>query len=421
MGVLKDLYQQIGEELGNSQAFSGAEASFAKQLRRETIRHYVCKELFNLERMLLLNPQQKDALFLSHEEDEDAPFDELELIVKNNVNAKRHVGTVKKCIIDLDEISTADTPEETKALHADELSQKVLNMLHVQMAQVLLLAGEDDNGQASWFVKQPRSFVHAALTASDRRADAFDDVCFDRDLTTLDLDCHEYLRKPQVNARWAAIRAEDDLFNRDALRLLRDIRAWETSMRGATDKERTALEHKKRRAEEALAKATTARNSAIRDAYRTGDVSEYYYRQRAEQLDKRDYSRVPEMFEVDALKNREQYLKSHDLQDLSKEEADAICALSLKRAQKEKDVYLTKVYLTKKGLSHSQRYLISEMAINKEIFYRGLAAGNGLFREEEEDDVCRISVDIDDPGEDYIGMTMRQVPTAEELARSRKK
>ncbi|MBR4800630.1 MAG: hypothetical protein IK048_03050, partial [Clostridia bacterium] len=71
MGALKDLYQKISEELGNSQEVSAAsEATFTEKLRRDTIRHFVTKALFDLERTLLLNPQQKGALFLSHEDDE---------------------------------------------------------------------------------------------------------------------------------------------------------------------------------------------------------------------------------------------------------------------------------------------------------------------------------------------------------------
>lgn len=423
MGALKDLYQKISEELGNSQEVSAAsEATFTEKLRRDTIRHFVTKALFDLERTLLLNPQQKGALFLSHEDDEEAPFDELEVIVRNNVSVSNHIGTIKDCIIDLDEISTTEDEEETKELHRDELSGKVLNMLHKQMAQIILLTGEDFNEQADLFVKQPKEFIRSVLLGSDRKEDAFDDVRFEKDLSTVDLDCREYLRKSHTNPKWSSIRSEDELFNKDASKLMRDIRAWEASMRSATGEEYENLKRKKERAERVIAKATNARNSAIRDAFRTGDISEYYYRQRSEQLDKRDYSRVPEMFEVDELKDRDQYLKSHDLQDLSKAEGDAICALALTRAEREKELYLKKEFLTKRGLCNSRRYLISEMAINKNIFYRGLATGNKLYKEpEEEDEVRQISIDLDEPGEDYIGMTMRQVPTAEELERRLKK
>ncbi|MBR1747806.1 MAG: hypothetical protein IJ735_06330 [Clostridia bacterium] len=423
MGALKDLYQKIREEVGTSQLLSAAsDAPFTEKLRRDTIRHLVTKALFDLELTLLLNPQQKDALFLSHEEDEDAPFDELEVIVRNNVRVNNHIGKIKECVLDLDEISTTEDAEETKELHRDELSGKVLNMLHRQMAQVLLMTGEDANGQAEWLMKQPKEFIRGVLLGADRQEDAFDDVRFEQDLATADLDCREYLRKSHTNPKWNAIRAEDEIFNRDALKLLKDIRAWETNMRTATGNTLEELKRKKERAENVIAKATNARNSALRDAFRTGDISEYYYRQRSEQLDRRDYSRVPEMFEVDELKDREKYLKSHDLQDLSKSEAEAICALACKRAERERDIYLKKEFLTKRGLCHSRRYLIPEMAINKDIFYRGLAAGNGFCKEEEEEDeVSRISVDLDEPAEDYIGMTMRQVPTAEELARKLKK
>lgn len=423
MGALKDLYQKIREEVGTSQLLSVAsEAPFTEKLRRDTIRHLVAKALFDLEITLLLNPQQKDALFLSHEEDEDAPFDELEVIVRNNVRVNNHIGKIKECVLDLDEISTTEDAEETKELHRDELSGKVLNMLHRQMAQVLLMTGEDANGQAEWLMKQPKEFIRGVLLGADRQEDAFDDVRFEQDLATADLDCREYLRKSHTNPKWNAIRAEDEIFNRDALKLLKDIRAWETNMRTATGNTLEELKRKKERAENVIAKATNARNSALRDAFRTGDISEYYYRQRSEQLDRRDYSRVPEMFEVDELKDREKYLKSHDLQDLSKSEAEAICELACKRAEREREIYLKKEFLTKRGLCHSRRYLIPEMAINKDIFYRGLAAGNGFCKEEEEEDeVSRISVDLDEPAEDYIGMTMRQVPTAEELARKLKK
>lgn len=423
MGALKDLYQKIREDLGESQVVSAASgAPFTEKLRRDTIRHYVTKTLFDLERKLLLNPQQEGALFLSHEEDEEAPFDELEVIVRNNVNVHQHIGKIKECILDLDEISTTEDAEETRELHCDELSVRVLNMLHRQTAQVLLLNGEDTAGQAEWFVKQPKEFVRGVLIASDREEDAFEDARFEQDLATADLDCREYLRKSHTNPRWNTIRVEDEVFNKDAMKLLKDIRIWETKMRHTAGKECEELKRKKERAENVLAKATNARNGAIRDAFRTGDISEYYYRQRTEQLEKRDYSRVPEMFEMDELKNREQYLRSHDLQDLSKEEADAICAIALKRAEREKEIHLKKEFLTKRGLCHSRRYLISEMVINKNIFYRGLTTGNVSYKEEEkEDEVRRISVDFDEPGEDYIGMTMLQVPTAEELQRRLKK
>ena len=423
MGALKDLYQKISEELGNSQEVSAmSEASFAENLRRDTIRHFVTKALFDLERMLLLNPQQKGALFLSHEDDEDAPFDELELIVRNNVSVNNHIGTIKECILDLDEISTTEDEEETKELHRDELSGKVLNMLHKQMAQIILLTDEDFNEQADLFVKQPKEFIRSVLLGSDRKEDAFDDVRFEKDLSTVDLDCREYLRKSHTNPKWNSIRSEDELFNKDASKLLRDIRTWEVSMRSATGEEFENLKRKKERAENVLSKATYTRNSAIQDAFRTGDISEYYYKQRSEQLTKRDYSHVPEMFEVDALKDREQYLRRHDLQDLSKEEGAAICALAQKRAERERGLFFRKEFITKRGLCYSPRYLISEMAINKDIFYRGLASGSGLYKEPEENDaVEQISVDLDEPGEDYIGMTMRQVPTAEELERRLKK
>ena len=423
MSVLKDLYQTIREKVGVSQPVSAtSEAPFAEKLRRDTIRALMTKAVLDLEQTLLFNPQQRGALFLTPDEDGDAPFDELEVIVRNNVSVRGHIGNVKECILDLDEISTTEDEAETKDLHRDELSNKVLNMLQKQIVQVLVLTGEDENGQADWFAKQPKEFVRGVLAAADRREDAFDDVLFENALSSVDLDCREYLRQSHANPKWSSVRAEDEIFNRDALKLQKDIRAWEARMTVAEGKEFEDLKRKKERAENVIAKATYARNSAIRDAFRTGDISEYYYRQRSEQLERRDYSRVPEMFEVDELKDREQYLKRHDLQDLSKAEGDAICALAQKRAEKEKEIHLKKNFLTGRGLASSRRYLISEMAINKDVFYRGLAAGNDLFKKEEEkDEVCQISVDLDEPAEDYIGMTMRQVPTAEELARRLKK
>jgi len=421
MGALKDLYQTISEELGKGEA-SHSEAAFTEKLRRDTVRHHVSKALFDLERTLLLNPQQKGALFPTRDEDAKAPFDELELIVKNNVFVKNHILNVKECILDLDEISTVDDPQETAELHRDELSCKVLNMLHVQTAQVLLLTDKDENGQASWFVKQPQAFLQGVLIGGDRKQDAFEDVHFDKDLSTVDLDCKEYLRKSRPNPKWNAVREEDEKFNKDALKLLRDLRRLQTEANISDGEKREEAERKIAQAEMVLAKATQARVGAIRDAFRTGDISEYYYKQRVDQLERREYTDVPEMFEVDALRNREQYLKNHDLQDLSKSEADAICALALTRAKKEKEIYLKKEFLTKRGLTHSERYLISEMALNKDAFYRGLSEGGGLCDEmTEEIDGCRISVDLDEIGEDYIGMTMRQVPTAEELARRLKK
>ena len=422
MGALKDIYQRIMEELGGFQVVSDtSEAPFAEKLRRETVRHLVCKVLYDLECTLLLSPEQKDAMFLSQEEDEEAPFDALELIVKNNVSVKKHIGKIKECISELDEISTVEDSKESKESHRDELSCKVLNMLRTQTAQVLLLTGEDENGQASWFIKQPKEFIRAVMVDKDGKRDAFDDVRFDKGLDTVDLDCREYLRKSHSPSKKNAIRSEDEAFNKDALKLLKDIRAWEADMKGVEGKSREKLKKKIESAENVLAKATDARNSAIRDAFRTGAITEYYYLQRTEQLEKRDYSRVPEMFEVDALKNREQYLKDHDLQDLSKEEGDAICALALQRAKKEREIYLIKVFLSKRGLDHSKRYFISEMPFNKELFYRSLASGGKELEDPEEDEERRISVDLDEIGEDYIGMTMRQVPSPGEKVRSKNK
>ena len=77
--------------------------------------------------------------------------------------------------------------------------------------------------------------------------------------------------------------------------------------------------------------------------------------------------------------------------------------------------------MTKRGLTHSERYLISEMALNKDAFYRGLSEGSGLCDEVTDDGSCRISVDLDEIGEDYIGMTMRQVASPSEKERSVKR
>ena len=424
MGVLKDLYQKIWDEIGGNQASQNmSEGSFTEKLRRDTVRVRITKELNNLERMMLLNSKQMGALSLYHEGDDDLPFDELELIVKNNVLSKNHIKNVKECILDLDEISTVEDATETTELHDDDLSKAVLKMLHCQTAQVLLLSDSNtnssDNGQAEWFVKQPEAFVQATLIANDRKQDAFSEIHFEEDLSSIDLDCHEYLRKPHVSDKWSAIRNEDESFNKDAQKLLKDIHELDVRLGFVSGKEREEIENKKLRAENVLLKATYARGSAIQDAFREGVISEYYYKTRNEQLIKRDYKRVPEMFEEDDIKNREQYLKDHDLQDLSKDEADAICNLALKKAQKDKNIYLTKQFLTKKGLANSSRYLLSEMALNREIFYRGLATGKKQYDEdgiENSDKVSRISVDIDEIGEDYIGMTMRQVqPVQDEL------
>lgn len=423
MGALKDLYKRIQEDVGKSQVTSAtSEAQFTEKLRRETIRHLVSEALIDLEYSLLLNKEQKGALFLSHEDDTEMPFDELEVIVRNNISVKNHLGTVKECILDLDDISTVEYEEETKELHRDQLCSKVLNMLQKQMTQVLILTGEDSNDQADWFAKKPKEFIRGILVDAERNEDAFDDIRFESDLSTADLDCREYLRKSHTNPRWNTIRTEDKIFNKDALKLLKNIHMIETQMKSATGKEFEELKRKKERAETVIAKATYARNSAIRDAFRTGDISEYYYRQRTEQLDKRDYSNVPEMFELDTLKEREQYLKNHDLQDLSKDEADAICELALKRTEREKELYFKKQFLAKNGLGSSRRYLISEMAINKDIFYRGLGTGKGPYKkEEEEDKVKQISIDIDEPTEDNTATMLRLLPTAEELERRLKK
>lgn len=422
MGVLKDLYESILKELGVGQGLSSASGSAVTDKEgRANARRLVGNHLFDLECTLLLNSQQKGAMFLSHEED-DAQFDELELIVRNNVSVKKHIGTVKECILDLDEISTTDDEKETKELHRDELSQDVLNILQKQMTQVHILNDEEDNEDAKWFEKRPKEFVRGALIDGNRKENAFSDVRFNQDLSSVDMDCQKYLRNNHSNSTWNSVRSEDEVFNKDALKLLKEINNWTEKLKTATGKERDSLIRKKEKAENVLAKATNARNSALQDAFRTGDISEYYYRHRTDQLEKREYTRVPEMFEVDALKNREQYLKNHDLQDLSKDESDAIFAVALKRAEREKEIYLKKKYLTKKGLSRSRRYLIAEMAINKDIFYRGLASDGGYRNTAlEDEETNRISVDLDEQAEDYIGMTMKQVPTAEQKARSLKK
>ena len=163
MGVLKDLYKSILRELGVGQALSSASTLLVTDKEgRADARRLVGNRLFDLECTLLLNSQQKGAMFLSHEED-DAPFDELELIVRNNVSVKNHIGSVKECILDLDEISTTDDEKETKELRRDELSQDVLNILQKQMAQVHILNDDEDNEDAKWFEKSPKEFVRSVL------------------------------------------------------------------------------------------------------------------------------------------------------------------------------------------------------------------------------------------------------------------
>ena len=422
MGALKDLYQMIWEELGGSRAFSGSsDAPFAENFRREMVRHGVTKELNNLESMLLLKPRQKGALLLYKASDEAAPIDELELIVKNNVTAKRYVEILKECILELDELSTAEDEEETKALHKDDLSAGVLNLLHRQTAQVRILCGADV--MLERFLKHPKDFVRDVLLNGDRKLFSFDEVTFTEDLSSVELDCGEYLRKSHLTVKHNAVRKGDERFNRHALRIVREIRKRDRALAQSSDKKRESLEAKKEKAEEALVKATMTRREALRDAFRAGVISDYYYRERCEQLKKRDYTRVPEMFEADELRDKEQYLLAHDLQDLSKEERADICELARRKTEADKETYYKKLFLTHRALARGGRYMISEMSLNKERFYRGLAAESGLYEESPVTDKkgSPVREKAGEIGSDSNETAARQTPPIDEKTRSVKK
>lgn len=414
MGALKDLYQMIWKELGGSRAFSDASEPLSREnLRREIARHGVAKEVNNLACMLLLNPRQKGSLPLYKESDEAAPIDDLELIVKNNVTAKKYVKTIKECILDLDELSAGADQAETEALHKDELSVAVLNLLHRQAAQVLVLSGADEKNQLELFLKQPKNFVRSVLLSGDRAPFAFDGVEFAKDLSSVDSDCREFIRKSHLEKKHNAVRKEDERFNRDALKIGRVIRKLDRALIEAKGKKRETLESKKARAEELLAKSTMLRRSALRDAFRAGDISDYYYCERGEQLQNSIFTHVPEMFEADALKDKEGYLKEHDLQDLSKEEREDVCNLARKKTEADKELYFKKKFLTNRKLARSNRYMISEMFLIKERFYRGLAEENGLY-----EDTPKTGEAI---GNGETETAMRQNPPTEEKTRSVKK
>lgn len=393
MGVLKDLFKSILDELAeNGQGYFGASAApIAQEVKKGSVRKSISDHFSAAERMLLMSPEQRDAMFLF---DESRPFDEVEFIAKSGVSARLYMRDVKECICELDDLSEGKDKKETEELHSDELSQTVLNALHKQAAQIMILNGKDEKDEIGWFVKQPKEFMQATLIENDRKADAFADVRFKKDLTKIDVDCNEYLLKSASDKSRNAIRKSDENFNRDAMRLVNDLQKAEYNLPASRGKERDKIEKLRQKTEQVLEKATEARETALKGAFRDGKITEYYYHQRTQQLESRDYTRVPEMFEVDELKDKERYLKDHDLQDLSPSERDSICVMAQKRGEKDKETYLKKDFLAKKGLASSERYLISEMAIDRFVFNLGLAAASGRASSIGEEE--RISVDLDD-------------------------
>lgn len=402
MGLLKDIFQIIWKDLvdGQDSNMIVSKPRSDKEIR-EVAREQMIDELKRMERLLLMTPQQRDTLMLYEEKDAKDAFDELEFITKNNIKIKQHREYVKESILDLDEISTTENLEETKELHCDELSTNVLNMLHRQSAQFMLLKDDENDDQEKWFVKDPKSFIEATLLEANRKGDAFRDVSFENNLSAIDLDCNKYLRKTtSQNNDWIAIRKEDENFNKDAILLLKNIQQLSKKAASSAGNEKAEYERQKARAEKVLRKATDARCSALEQAFRNDKITDYYYRQRTQQLLARDYSKTPDFFEIDAIKNRNNYLKAHDLQDLKKEEADMLIANVTKKAEQDKKLFLIKDYLVKNSLASSKRYLLSEMDIDHDVFFLGMAekGSRTIFYNvvTGNDKVVRVAVDLED-------------------------
>lgn len=400
MGFLKKLYELIKTEFDTNKTRLQAQGQSGAPT--EIVRRELTDEIFLLERALLMNPKQLSEFDLtkSRELYRDAPFDELEFIVKNDLVSGQYVANARECVLDLYEISTVENENESEKYRGDDLAKATLNLLHRQAAQVLLLSGDDDNGRLAWLTKQPESFVQAALIEEGKPADAFDKVGYDEDLSALDIDYNEFLHKTSSEYRKNAEYAADKAFNKQATRQKRLIKKWEKKLFSAKGEYRMECEYQKSRAEKNLSRATEARREALADAFRLGEISEYYYRQRTEQLSSGDYSRLPGLFEADDLKNRSAYLKKHDLQDLSKAEADNILLLAKRRASEDKRVFFTKKFLSERKISSATRFTISEMKIDTELFYRGFSEGGELAGgvvEEIEEEPTKITIDVSEP------------------------
>ena len=334
MGFLEDLYISAKKGLDLNQV--------PFDVQRTLIRPKLLNDIDIIERSLLIELKQADDSFLRTKDNSDTtiPFDELEFIVKNNVPVKQFIKRVKQCVWDLDKISTSDDQAETELLHRDALSVKVLNLLHRQAAQVLLLSGADDNGRASWFVKQPKAFIQAVLLEGDKPANPFDNVDFENDLSSLEQEYQNYLRRGGSSKRQAEICREDQTLNDQVTECRKDVQKWDKKIASEKGERLQEYKYRKMLTEKKPANLISARKAALLDEFRRCDINEYYYSQRAEQLASEDFSKVPDAFEADALKNRAKYLKEHDLQDLSKEEADAVFVLAEEKAKKSKNVFL---------------------------------------------------------------------------------
>ena len=270
----------------------------------------------------------------------------------------------------------------------------------------MLLTGDDAEGTAQWFVKEPQSFVRATLLEEGRQEDAFEGISFEHDLSSLDMDYNEFIQKQDV-VRRSDIKKADEAFNKEAIRLQRLIDKWDKSAQKAKGEYRSECEYQRERAKKDLALGIAARKNAVYEAFRAGVISEYYFDKRKEQLAKGDFSRVPELFEADALKDRRVYLKDHDLQDLEKEEADSILVMAKKKAERDKKNFYIKRFLMLYGLASAKRYEISEMKIEQQLLYRGFVSERAYMKGIQKQKGARISVDVDDPTAENKGATLK--------------
>jgi len=253
------------------------------------------------------------------------------------------------------------------------------------------------------------------LLEADKKADGFDDVDTERDLSSIELDFNDYLLKSGSSHTKNAVRQADETFNKDALRLQKSIRKWDKKAEKAKGENKSECLYQKMRAEKELSRSVSARKNVVQEAFRSGLITEYYYNQRTEQLEKGDFTKTPETFEVDAIKNRSEYLKEHDLQDLSKTEADEILGLAKSKAEKNKKVFLAKEFLAKNGLASDKRYTMPEMGINNDSYFRTLARGKNVnpFKGDPETvaETKQISVNLDEKDKEEVTYVFTGVRT----------
>ena len=397
MGALNRLYQYLQKKFDESQTVSGAPSDLVEiAQKRAFTRAELADRLRLIECALLLTPNQQEGFDLQTERSEDVPFDEVEFILKNSLTARQFISNAKDCILDLDEISFCEQEEERKALHRDDLAVKLLNLLHGLCAEVMLLILDDAGGIARWFVTEPHSFLRATLAEEGREETAFDEVLFDRDLSSLPMDYEEFLHKQDV-LRKSDVQKADEAFNKEARRQQKLIQKWDKSAQQAKGEYRRECEYQRERAKKELAQGVEARKNAVFEAFRAGVISEYYFDRRKEQLAKGDFSRVPDLFEAEALNDRRAYLKEHDLQDLDKDEADSILAIAKRKAERDKKSFYTKRFLMSAGIASPKRYGISEMKIEDQLLYRGFVTERPFVQNLTEYKGARISVDVDEP------------------------